>query len=132
MSMMEARTIRIPIGPSGSGLTTNTRDVSFIKTRTPGIVITPAADVYGHVSFTKGCNLTHAPSGFRLAGTFQDVGVARLVAAAVGGVMDWDARELTDYRVVVIAARAALTNAPKLLEWLAALNEWEVSQVVTR
>ena len=125
MNCGRTHAIRIPIGPTGQGETTSTRLVDFIRTRVPGIVITPAQDAYGHASFNNGCNLTHAPSGFRLAGTFQDVRIARTVASAVGGIMDWNRRELTDYRVVVIEVRALLKNSPALLEWLAALNDWE-------
>jgi hypothetical protein len=129
----ESNTIRIPMGASGM------REVPFMRTWTPGIVITPAQNVYSEISFRHGCNLTHAPSGWRVAGTFQDVHVARMVAAALSGIMDWNTKELTDPRAVVVAVRTALKqpgqssiallrDPPKLLSWLGELNNWEVQK----
>ena len=120
------KTLKIPIAPDGNMEATGAREVPFITTRTPGVVITPAQNVYSRVSFNFGCNLTHAPSGFRIGGTFHDVRVARLVAAALGGIMDWNGRDMTDSRAVVVSVRSALSVCPQLLNWLASLNDWNV------
>jgi hypothetical protein len=131
-----AKSISIPIAPDGivrDDVATSSRIVPFMATRTPGIVITPAQSPYGGVSFKNGCNLTHTASGFRIAGTFQDVRVAHLVAGALGGIMQWDGRALTDHRAVVVSVRSALLPCcPKLLEWMGVLNDWEVGEAVDR
>lgn len=121
--------IRIPVGPSDSALLADvpilrTRLVEFIKTRTPGVIITPVQDKWGEFTFKPGCALTHAPSGFRIGGPFKDLRVARLIAGGLAGVTDWNRHDMTDWRTVVMRVRHALEESPELLQWLADLNSW--------
>jgi hypothetical protein len=117
---MSASYTNIRIGPCAVF-----RRVPTIETGTPGLVITPACNAYGSFEFKNGCCITHEPSGWRLAGVFQDVGIARSIARVLGGLLLWDDRNLADPESVVAAVKSATRNSPQLLEWIAKLNEWE-------
>jgi hypothetical protein len=56
---------------------------------------------------------------------FKDVAVARLVAGALGGIIDWADTDLRSIRVLRSAVLRSIAQCPTMLEWMKNVDHWD-------